>query len=67
METFTYRNENNGGQERIKTDGVSFWISSDFGQGFSRWVKVSKKQAENGLDWTGAPKDIKGSVLGLGV
>jgi len=62
--TKKYANQNNGGQERITRDGDKFYVSSDWGNGFSRSQQVSRSQAETCLSYTNAPADVVAAILG---
>ena len=62
--TKQYTNGNNGGQERVTRDGDRYYISSDFGRGFSAPEAVSRSQAENCMRHTKAPADVVAAILG---
>lgn len=53
-----YKNKNNGGEERVFSDGNRFFISSNFGNGFSQPLELSKSQLETALRYTNAPQEI---------
>lgn len=61
-----YKNINNGGRERVyrRSDG-SYYINSDWGDGFSiDLTKVSKSEMEGCLRFTNAPQDVIDAMLG---
>lgn len=53
-----YSNPRNNGKERVKSVKGKFYISSDFGNGFTPWTEVSKRQLKTTLDYTSAPAEI---------
>ena len=65
--TKQYTNTNNGGRERITRDGDNYYISSDFGKGFSDQVKVSRRDAERCMAHTNAPASVVSAILGTEV
>ena len=62
--TKQYANINNGGQERVTRDGDRYYISSDFGKGFTAPVSVARSQVEACLSYTKAPADVVAAILG---
>lgn len=59
-----YANANNGGKERVTKDGDMFFVNSDWGTGFSGYIRVSREQMESCLRHTKAPADVVKSMLG---
>ena len=58
-----YANPNNGGQERMTRDGDKYYINSNWGDGFSGNVQVSRSQMEMCLRHTSAPDDVVAAIL----
>ena len=61
--TKQYANPNNGGQERMTREGDKFYINSNWGDGFSGNVLVSRNQMEICLRHTNAPADVCEAIL----
>ena len=60
----TYANQANGGQEQIRTvDGV-ISIRSDFGQGWTDWMIVSRYPAAQCMAYTSATPNVVAAILG---
>lgn len=63
--TRTYKNEQNGGKERVtKTDG-KFYVNSDWGKGFSRFGQhITESDMRCILRATKAPSEVVFAILG---
>ena len=64
MITKEYANCNNGGRERITRDGEKFYISSNWGSGFSPEQQISRSWAVACLRHTNAPDYVVRAILG---
>lgn len=58
-----YKNENNGGRERVYRIDGKYYISSDWGTGFHGKTEVSKNDMQDVLAFTNAPKEIAEDIL----
>jgi hypothetical protein len=58
-----YNNTKNGGRERVFRNGNHYYISSDWGNGFSGKREVSRPDMISCLEFTGAPQNIINSIL----
>lgn len=61
--TKQYANPSNGGQERVTREGDKFYVASNWGDGFSGNVLVSRNQMEICLRHTNAPADVCDAIL----
>lgn len=59
-----YRNEKNGGSERVIKEGDKLFIQSNCGFGWTNRVKVSRAQLERTLRFTNAPAQVREDILG---
>lgn len=58
-----YANSNNGGKERVINDNGIFFINSFVGGEWLGARSVTRNQIESCMIYTGAPEDIKQSIL----
>lgn len=58
-----YDNKNNGGRERVYRDGSNYYVSSDWGDGFTKKQKVTLKQVKMCMRHTNAPSDVVAEIL----
>lgn len=63
--TKIYKNNNNGGREKVSRIDGEYYVQSDFGHGFvNAPKKVSKNDMRGVLEFTGAPQSVFSVILG---